>query len=64
MQTLPAYRRRGLASALLDTSVRAAFAKGADRVVIIAEPDSEASRVYARLGFKTVERTVNARKAP
>lgn len=64
VQTLPAYRKRGLASALLDTSVRAAFARGADRVVIIAEPDSEGARVYARLGFKTLERTVNARKAP
>lgn len=62
VQTLPAYRRRGLAGRLLSTSVREAFARGAERVVIIAEPDSEASRVYTRLGFRTVERTVNARR--
>ncbi len=62
VQTHPAYRRRGLAGSLLATSVRAAFARGAERVVIIAEPDSEAVRVYARLGFRTVERTVNARR--
>ena len=39
-----------------------AFARGAERVVIIAEPDSDASRVYERAGFRTVERTVNARR--
>jgi hypothetical protein len=30
--------------------------------VIIVEPDSEGERVYARTGFRTVERTVNARR--
>ena len=62
VQTLPTHRRRGLAGALLTTSSREAFARGTERVVIIAEPDSEAARVYARLGFRTVERTVNARR--
>lgn len=62
VQTLPTHRRRGLAGALLAASRDAAFARGAERVVIIAEPDSEAARVYAGLGFRTVERTVNARR--
>lgn len=63
VQTLPTHRRRGLAGALLDASTSAAFARGCARVVIIAEPDSDAARVYARYGFRTVERTVNARRA-
>jgi len=62
VQTLPSHRRRGLAGALLQTSKREAFERGAHRVVIIAEPDSDASRVYERGGFRTVERTVNARR--
>ena len=62
VQALPSHRRRGLAGALLALSAQEAFARGAERVVIIAEPDSEASRVYARLGFRSVERTVNARR--
>jgi ribosomal protein S18 acetylase RimI-like enzyme len=62
VQTLPSHRRRGLAGALLSLSSHDAFARGAERVVIIAEPESEAARVYARLGFRTVERTVNARR--
>lgn len=62
VQTLPSHRRRGIAGALLATSMLEAFARGAERVVIIAEPDSEASRVYERAGFRTVERTVNARR--
>ncbi len=62
VQTLPSHRRRGLAGSLLTLSSREAFTRGAERVVIIAEPDSEAARVYARLGFRTVERTVNARR--
>ena len=62
VQTLPTHRKRGLAAALLDASTRAAFARGIDRVVIIAEPDGAGSRLYARHGFRTVERTVNARR--
>jgi GNAT superfamily N-acetyltransferase len=62
VQALPAYRRRGLASALLATSARAAFERGVEHVVIVAEPDSDAARVYERLGFQPHERTANARR--
>jgi ribosomal protein S18 acetylase RimI-like enzyme len=62
VQTLPTHRKRGLASALLDASTQAAFARGIERVVIITEPDGAGARIYARHGFRTVERTVNARR--
>ena len=62
VQTLPTHRQRGLASALLATSARVAFARGIDHVVIVVEPDSDAARIYARLGFRTVERIASARR--
>lgn len=62
VQTLPSHRGRGLATALLLTSARAAFVRGCEHVVIVAEPDSEAARMYARIGFRTVERTASARR--
>jgi ribosomal protein S18 acetylase RimI-like enzyme len=64
VQTLPAYRKRGLARALLATAARDAIADGADRVVIVTEPDSAASRLYARAGFRSIERTVSACRYP
>lgn len=62
VQTLPSHRKRGLASALLTASTSAAFARGSERVVIITEPDGAGARLYTRHGFRTVERTVNARR--
>ncbi len=62
VQTLPAYRKRGLASALLVTSARAAFERGCEHVVIVVEPGTEAARIYGRLGFRVVEKTANARR--
>lgn len=64
VQTLPAYRRRGLARALLATAARAAIADGAERLVIVAEPDSPAARLYARAGFRVIERTTSACRYP
>lgn len=61
VQTHPAYRGRGLASALL---VAAAEARRAPTVVILAEPDSIAARVYERVGFRIAERTVSACRRP
>lgn len=62
VQTLPSHRKRGLASALLAASTAAAFAHGSERVVIITEPGGAGARLYTRHGFRTVERTVNARR--
>ena len=64
VQTHAAYRRRGLARALLATAARAALARGVDRVAIVAEPDSDAARVYARAGFRVLEHTVGACRYP
>jgi GNAT superfamily N-acetyltransferase len=64
VQTLPAYRKRGLARALLATAARAAFADGIERAVIVAEPGSAAARLYARTGFRTIELSLSACRYP
>jgi GNAT superfamily N-acetyltransferase len=64
VQTALAYRKRGLASRLLETAARDAFARGVERVVIVALAGSEGERVYTRAGFKIVERTASACKYP
>lgn len=62
VQTLPAYRRRGLAGALLAAAAAAARAHGATRFVILAEPGGAAARVYERVGFRQLERATFARR--
>ena len=59
VQTLPAYRRRGLAGALLATAARELPGK---RYVIMTTADSDGARVYQRVGFQRVERTAIARR--
>ncbi|HEV7559489.1 MAG TPA: GNAT family N-acetyltransferase [Kofleriaceae bacterium] len=60
VQTAITHRKRGLASALLSASATDAFARGIASVVIVAEPASDAARVYDRVGFAVFERTVSA----
>jgi GNAT superfamily N-acetyltransferase len=57
VQTLPAYRRRGLASALLHAAARAA---SVERVVVLAAK----ADLYERAGFRIIERTVAACRYP
>jgi len=57
VETLPAYRGRGIASALLHAAARAATV---ERVVVIAEK----ADLYERAGFRIVERTASACKYP
>jgi predicted GNAT family acetyltransferase len=52
VQTAAAYRRRGLATALI---AAAASAASAPRLVIVAEPGGAAARLYERVGFRTAE---------
>jgi GNAT superfamily N-acetyltransferase len=49
--TLPAARRRGLASAIIAHAVDYVRARGAAEVLIGAHVDDAPKRLYARLGF-------------
>jgi len=64
VQTAVAYRKRGYASALLATAARDAFSRGVEQVVLIATAGGEGERVYARVGFRGIERTVSACRYP
>jgi GNAT superfamily N-acetyltransferase len=77
VQTLPAYRKRGLARALLAAAARDALGDstsrlnvdqpswvGVERVVIVAEPGGAAARLYTRAGFRSIELTVSACRYP
>jgi len=60
VQTAVAYRKRGLASALVAAAARDV---PADRYVIMTS-SGDAERVYARAGFQIAERTVSACRRP
>jgi GNAT superfamily N-acetyltransferase len=65
VETHPDHRRRGLASWLLfDAGRYAADALRADRLVIVADPEDSAIRVYRSLGFSGEERQVQLQRAP
>jgi GNAT superfamily N-acetyltransferase len=61
VQTAATHRKRGIASALLGA---AAAATNVEQYIIVAEPESEASRIYTRAGFTVIERMVSAFSAP
>jgi ribosomal protein S18 acetylase RimI-like enzyme len=61
VQTAATHRKRGIASSLL---AAAAAAVSVERYVIVADPESEASRIYTRAGFTVIERMVSAFSAP
>jgi GNAT superfamily N-acetyltransferase len=50
----PAYRRRGVATALIHACVASARTHGAGPVVIVANPDDTPKRAYAALGWQPV----------
>jgi ribosomal protein S18 acetylase RimI-like enzyme len=65
VETAPAYRRRGLASALMvlaESLLRQQH--DVDRLVIVADPDYVAIDLYRRLGFADAERQVQWQRAP
>ena len=65
VETLEAYRRRGLAGRLLFEASRwGANALGLRRLVICADPDYHALRLYEALGFAVVERQVQLQRQP
>jgi GNAT superfamily N-acetyltransferase len=61
VQTAASHRKRGIASALLAAAARDARR---DTLVIIADPDGDAERVYTRAGFRVLERTASACRRP
>lgn len=52
IETMPAHRRRGLASAVMSALARSAIAEGAERGILIAS--EEGQRLYAALGWRPV----------
>jgi GNAT superfamily N-acetyltransferase len=56
--TLPKYRKRGLATALIQRCVAEARRDGARQVVIVANPADTPKQIYANVGFEPV--AVNA----
>lgn len=56
--TLPEYRHRGIATALLHHCVAACRAGGAQRVVIVADPSDTPKHMYSAMGFRPI--AVNA----
>ncbi|MGZ6792758.1 MAG: GNAT family N-acetyltransferase [Mycobacteriales bacterium] len=57
--TLPAYRGRGLASAVTAVLARDAVRRGA-RLLWLSAADAAAARLYARLGFREIGRVGSA----
>ncbi|MCK0141332.1 GNAT family N-acetyltransferase [Aliiroseovarius sp. F20344] len=65
VQTHEAYRRRGICSALLCTSLVWARGRAPNaQPVIVAQADSDAGRLYRRAGFELAETTISAYRAP
>jgi GNAT superfamily N-acetyltransferase len=59
VDTHPDHRRRGLCAALLS---HVGAAARAPTLVIVAEPEGDAGRIYRRAGFEPVERVVAAQR--
>jgi ribosomal protein S18 acetylase RimI-like enzyme len=65
VETHPEHRRRGLASRLLYESSRyGRRTLGAHTVVIVADPEDQAIRLYRALGFSGTERQVQLQRPP
>jgi ribosomal protein S18 acetylase RimI-like enzyme len=65
VQTLPDFRRRGFAGTLVyEASTYAMDRYGLDTLVIVAETDSAAGRLYQSLGFELAEHQVGLEKPP
>lgn len=64
VETHPGFRRRGLASAVLRHAARRVLLdRGVRTLVIVADPDDHAIRLYRTLGFVDRERQVQLHKA-
>ena len=63
VQTAASHRKRGIAGALLAAAAREVL-PSIEQLVIVAEPDSAAARVYERVGFRAIERVASACRYP
>jgi GNAT superfamily N-acetyltransferase len=65
VQTHPDHRGRGLCTALVHASGHHALTElGARRLVIVADPDADAVRIYRRAGFRDRETQLQAARMP
>ena len=65
VETHPDFRRRGIAGTLIVTAGRHATSRyGLHTLVIVAEQDSSAARLYASLGFQPAEMQVGLERGP
>ena len=62
--TLPDYRGRGFASAVVLRAVEEALAAGVDLVFLVAGDDDRPKELYGRLGFEVVGRTWSFLRSP
>lgn len=65
VETHPGYRRRGLAGHVVYTASRYGLERlGAERLVIVADPEDVAIGLYRSLGFADAERKVQLQREP
>ncbi len=65
VETDPAFRRRGLAGTLVHHVGEVGFAElGAETLVMVADPNDDAIRVYRTVGFTATESALDAELAP
>lgn len=60
--THPEYRRRGLCGRLVFEASQYAFDKGAETLVMVADPEYHAARIYESVGFAVLEQQVALQK--
>jgi GNAT superfamily N-acetyltransferase len=63
MPSLPAFRRRGVQTALLDVRMQRAAEQGCELAMSLAQPGSASQRNIARQGFRTLYTRVKFEKA-
>jgi ribosomal protein S18 acetylase RimI-like enzyme len=64
VQTASGFRRRGLCTSLIRRAAELARQRGATTLVIHAEPQHQAAKLYRSLGFSSVEVTTSACRYP
>ena len=62
VETHPQYRRQGLCGRLVFEASQYAFAKGAEILVMVADPEYHAARIYESVGFAVAEIQVGLQK--